>query len=70
MWNKKSLIPRISNTHHPDDSILSVMTLVDEGSESQVLGLGFSVIVLNLVIYVAAPAIVGFVVTKHFESRK
>jgi|GEM_PF-6859590 len=46
------------------------MTLVDEGSESQVLGLGFSVIVLNLVIYVAAPAIVGFVVTKHFKSRK
>ena len=51
-------------------STLSIMTLADEGSESQVLGLGISVIVLNLGMYVAAPATVVFVVTKHFKSRK
>ena len=38
-------------------STLSIMTLVDEGSESSVLGLGISVIALNLGMYIAAPAI-------------
>lgn len=36
-------------------STLSIMTLADEGSESQVLGLGISVIALNLAMYFAAP---------------
>ena len=36
-------------------SSLSIMTLADEGSESQVLGLGISVIVLNLAIYIGSP---------------
>ena len=39
-------------------STLSIMTLADEGSESQVLGLGISVIALNLGMYIAAPAII------------
>lgn len=37
---------------------LSIMTLADEGSESQVLGFGISVIALNFGMYIAAPAIV------------
>ena len=39
-------------------STLSIMTLADEGSESSVLGLGISVIALNLGMYIAAPAII------------
>ncbi len=35
---------------------LSLMTLADEGSELQTVGLGISVILLNLGMYVAAPA--------------
>ena len=36
-------------------STLSIMTLADEGSESQVLGLGILVIALNIALYIAAP---------------
>ena len=51
-------------------STLSIMTLADEGSESQVLGLGISVIALNLGMYVAAPtAAIGFAVRRHFKSK-
>lgn len=50
-------------------STLSIMTLADEGSESQVLGLGISVIALNLGMYIAAPAAVGFAVSRHLKSR-
>ena len=39
-------------------STLSIMTLADEGSESSVLGLGISVIALNLGMYIAAPVII------------
>ncbi|ABK78345.1 hypothetical protein CENSYa_1734 [Cenarchaeum symbiosum A] len=38
---------------------LSIMSLAEEGSEQQVLGLGIAVISLNLGMYVAAPAAVG-----------
>ena len=51
-------------------STLSIMTLADEGSESQVLGLGISVIALNLGMYIAAPAIIGFKVRSHMKSRR
>ena len=47
---------------------LSIMTLADEGSEFQVLGLGISVIMLNLGIYVAAPAFAIFAISKY-KSR-
>ncbi len=50
-------------------STLSIMALADEGSESQVLGLGISVIALNLGMYIAAPAAVGFAVSKHLKSQ-
>jgi len=45
------------------------MTLADEGSESQVLGLGISVIALNLGMYIAAPAAIGFAVSKRLKSQ-
>ena len=54
----------------PMISTLSIMTLAEPGSESDVLGLGISVIALNLGIYIAAPAIVGFAISKQLKSRK
>ena len=54
----------------PMISTLSIMTLADSGSETEVLGLGISVIMLNLGMYIAAPALIGFKVHKHFKSRK
>ena len=54
----------------PMISTLSIMTLAEDGNESQVLGLGISVIVLNLGMYIAAPALIGFKVHNHFKSRK
>ncbi len=51
-------------------STLSIMSLADEGSEAEVLGLGISVIALNLGMYVAAPALIGFKVNKIIKSRK
>ncbi len=54
----------------PMVSTLSIMTLADDGSELEVLGLGLSVIALNIGMYIAAPALVGFKVNKHLKSRK
>jgi hypothetical protein len=54
----------------PMISSLSIMTLADNGSEVEVLGLGISVIALNLGMYIAAPALIGFKVHKHIKSRK
>jgi len=54
----------------PMVSTLSIMTLADGGSEIEVLGLGISVIALNLGMYIAAPAVVGFAVSKRLKSRK
>jgi hypothetical protein len=51
-------------------STLSIMSLADNGSEVEVLGLGISVIALNLGMYIAAPALIGFKVHKHLKSRK
>jgi len=52
----------------PMISTLSIMELAD-GSESSVLALGMSVIALNLGMYIAAPAAVGFAVHKKIKSR-
>ena len=52
----------------PMVSTLSIMTLAEDGSEGQVLGLGLSVIALNLGMYVAAPALVGFTITKRLQK--
>lgn len=49
----------------PMISTLSIMTLVDESSESQVLGLGLSVIALNLGMYIVAPTIVVWQIKKR-----
>ncbi len=54
----------------PMMATLSIMTLADPGSEAEVLGLGASVIALNLGMYVAAPALVGFKVHRHLKSRQ
>ncbi len=49
----------------PMISTLSIMTLAEDGSEGQVIGLGISVIVLNLGMYIAAPAIVVWQIRKR-----
>jgi len=54
----------------PMVSTLSIMTLAEDGSEVEVLGLGLSVIALNLGMYIAAPALIGFKVHQHIKSRK
>jgi len=54
----------------PMVSTLSIMTLAEDGNESQVLGLGISVILLNLGMYIAAPALIGFKVHNHVKYRK
>ncbi len=54
----------------PMVSTLSIITLAEDGSEVEVLGLGISVIALNLGMYIAAPALIGFKVHNHFKSRK
>jgi len=54
----------------PMISSLSIMTLAEDGNDVDVLGLGISVIALNLGIYIAAPALVGFKIHRHFRSRK
>jgi len=54
----------------PMVSTLSIMTLAEDGSEVEVLGLGISVIALNLGMYIAAPALIGYKVHNHFKSKK
>ena len=53
----------------PMISTLSIMTLADNGSEAEVTGLGISVIALNLGMYIAAPAAVGFASWRYVKSR-
>lgn len=53
----------------PMISTLSIMTLAEEGNDSQVLALGISVIALNLGLYLAAPAAIGFTIHRHIKSK-
>jgi len=53
----------------PMISTLSIMTLAEDGSEVEVLGLGISVIALNLGMYIAAPTLIGFKVYRHLKTR-
>ena len=53
----------------PMVSTLYIMTLAEDGSEIEVLGLGLSVIALNLGMYIAAPALIGFKVYRHIKSK-
>ncbi|MGY5148772.1 MAG: CFI-box-CTERM domain-containing protein [Candidatus Nitrosopumilus sp. bin_68KS] len=48
----------------PMISTLSIMKLGEEGNDIQVFGLGISVIVLNLGLYVVAPIVTGYAVGK------
>ena len=52
----------------PMVSTLSIMTLADSGSEIEVLGLGISVIALNLGMYIAAPAIVVLTIGRRLRK--
>jgi hypothetical protein len=52
----------------PMISTLSIMTLAEDGSEIEVLGLGISVITLNLGMYIVAPAVVGFTISKRLKK--
>lgn len=54
----------------PMMSSLSIMTLAENGNEAQVLGLGISVIALNIGLYLAAPTAIGFTLSKHLKSKK
>ena len=49
---------------------LSIMTLAQDGSEMDVLGLGISVIALNLGMYIVAPALVGITISRRIRSRR
>lgn len=54
----------------PMISTLSIMTLAEDGNDTQVLGLGISVIALNLGMYVASPVLIGFKILKYSKLRK
>jgi len=53
----------------PMISSLYIMTFAEDGNDVQVLVLGSSVIFLNLGMYVAAPAIIGFSIQRHFDKK-
>jgi len=50
--------------------ISSLSLMEGANSESEVLGLGLSVIALNLGMYIAAPALIGITVHQQIKSRK
>lgn len=52
----------------PMISTLTIMMLAEDGSEIEVLGLGISVITLNLGMYIVAPAVVGFTINKRLKK--
>jgi len=49
----------------PMISTLSIMTLAEDGSDAQVLGLGISVIALNLGMYIVTPAVTVWQIKKR-----
>ncbi len=49
---------------------LSIMTLAEDGSEMDVLGLGISVIALNIGMYIVAPTLVGITIHRCIRSRR
>jgi hypothetical protein len=51
--------------------MLSSLAIMENAeSESEVLGLGLSVIALNLGMYIAAPALIAMKVNQQIKSRK
>ena len=53
-----------------DSNVSSLAIMESANSESEVLGLGLSVIALNLGMYIAAPALIGMKVHQQIKSRK
>jgi len=53
----------------PMISTLSIMTLAENEDDAQVLGLGISVISLNLGMYIVAPVAIGFTIHRRLKSR-
>ena len=49
---------------------LSIMTLAEGGSEIDVLGLGISVIALNIGMYIVAPTVAGITISRRIRSRR
>ena len=52
----------------PMIATLSIMSLVDQGTESEVLGFGISVIILNIGMYILAPAVAIIKIRNHFKK--
>ena len=51
--------------------MLSTLAIMESAeTESEVLGLGLSVIALNLGMYIAAPALIAMKVSQQIKSRK
>ena len=53
----------------PMISSLSIMTLAEDGSEMEVLGLGLLIILLNIGMYVGAPMIGMFTINKYVKVK-
>ncbi len=68
-WERESPVFKevVKTMITPMLSTLSIMSLADEGSEAKVLGLGISVIALNLAMYIGIPA---FGILKVCQNRK
>ena len=50
--------------------MLSTLAIMENAnSESEVLGLGLSVIALNLGMYIVAPTVAGFAVHRRYKSQ-
>ena len=68
-WERESPVFKeaVKTMITPMLSTLSIMSLADEGSEAEVLGLGISVILLNLGMYVGVPV---FGILKVYQFRR
>jgi len=53
----------------PMISSLSIMTLADSGSETEVLAFGISVIALNIGLYIVAPTAFAYKIHRHYRTR-
>jgi len=51
-------------------SSLSILNHVDMDSESEIMGYSISLILLNVGMYVAVPAMIEFTVHSYYKSKK
>lgn len=54
----------------PMVSTMSIMTFAEDGNDLQVFGLGLSVILLNVGMYVGVPAMAGLAAHKYRKEFK